>query len=74
MKKHRAPTHPQTSIPGAVGSIFSPRDAVTGRAVPTDSDCPCGSNERVVAQEDDELVRRCKSCDRVISTVRPTRS
>jgi hypothetical protein len=62
---------PQTKIPGAIGSIFDPRDAKTGKAIPTEGTCQCGSTDNRVIQEGNETIRRCNACDMIISSVRP---
>jgi hypothetical protein len=79
-RKHVPEPHPQTSIPGAVGSIFAPRDEKTGEAVPTFGKCSCGNDdvkntrvEKVTEEDGVWKVRRCNDCGKLLSGVRPAK-
>lgn len=67
----------KTTIPGACGSIFAPRDRATLEPIPaeTGSPCPrCGEARTVVepGAEPGEKVRRCAGCRLTVSSVKPT--
>jgi hypothetical protein len=68
LKQIAAPL-PQTSIPGAIGSIFIPRDAKTGRSIPAQGKCRCGSSDNHIQQVGAEVFRICNNCKAVISSV-----
>lgn len=71
MKKYEKPEYPQTKIPGAVGSIFDPKDKKTGESIPTNGNC-CDSGSTVktiITNGVSEKIRYCNNCGKEISGI-----